>query len=167
MFLLIGFRLTDIMGQVGDRGLGVAATIGLGLLCVVILAVVRVGFVVPVILWLRHVRQRGRATVQRIRQASEDYRRAGHPRTEWARRRRHADARRQREKLPQIVAVARSTDEDSVLALRQELHRMMLEAEQAALHDARSASAYSSRALSEAQHLVDRGMWREDDDGAH
>lgn len=78
-----------------------------------------------------------------------------------------AKAREQRERLPELMASARNADGDSPLAQRHELHRMMLEAEQAALHDARAAGAYSSATLAEAQQLLDRGVWREDRHDAH
>lgn len=74
VFLVMGFQVTDIIGQVGHTGLGVGAAIGLGLLCVLILGVVRVAFVVPVVLSLRREQRRSEAHVQRIQRFFEKYR---------------------------------------------------------------------------------------------
>lgn len=62
--------------------------------------------------------------------------------------------------LPRAIAESRRRDDDAPFAQRQELHRMLLEAEQSRLHEARSEGAFSSAVLAEAQALIDQGLWR-------
>lgn len=288
VFLMMGFQVTDIIGEVGESGLGVNAAVWLGLLCVVILGVIRLAFVIPVILGVRRRQRRSKDSLEMIArfmdQVQGDERFQSHPRASKitrSLRRRRADAlfaaqeglgwrggavlawsgmrgvvtlaaaqslptefphraeliliaftvaivtlvgqggtlpllirwlgvrgtdqdrqnreyallvgqlveaslqvvnnpelhrsngqpfdpevveaaRKQRENFPDFISRMREaqTEEDSTFAQHQELQRMLLEAEQAALHEARSAGAFSSATLTEAQHLMDRGMWR-------
>ncbi|MBB4909186.1 hypothetical protein [Actinophytocola algeriensis] len=54
---------------------------------------------------------------------------------------------------------------DSPLSQRRELRRLMLDAQQNALLDARAGGTYSSHTLERAQHVIDSQAARFGDDG--